>query len=74
MDNFRDMAGQFDQARAWRRVADAGELAAAWEEWIADPDAAREQGERALRLLEENRGALARTMEMLAPILASRWS
>jgi 3-deoxy-D-manno-octulosonic-acid transferase len=71
MDNFRDMAEQFDQARAWRRVADAGELAAAWGEWIADPAAAREQGERGLRLLEENRGALARTIEMLGPILSS---
>jgi 3-deoxy-D-manno-octulosonic-acid transferase len=73
MYNFRDMAGQFDRARAWRRVADAGELAAAWGEWIGDPDAAREQGERGRRLLEENRGALARTIEMLNPILSTHW-
>jgi 3-deoxy-D-manno-octulosonic-acid transferase len=73
MHNFRDMAEQFDRAQAWRRVADAGELAAAWGEWIGDPDAAREQGNRGLRLLEENRGALARTIEMLAPVL-SKWS
>ena len=69
MHNFRDMAEQFDRAKAWRRVADAGELAAAWDEWIGDPAAAREQGNRGLRLLEENRGALARTIEMLKPIL-----
>ncbi|MES1241819.1 MAG: 3-deoxy-D-manno-octulosonic acid transferase [Acidobacteriota bacterium] len=76
MHNFRDMAEQFDRVRAWRRVADAGELAAAWSEWIGDPDAsdtAREQGERGRLLLEENRGALARTIGMLEPIL-SRWS
>jgi 3-deoxy-D-manno-octulosonic-acid transferase len=71
MHNFRDMAEQFDRARAWRRVADAGELAAAWNEWIGSPEAAREQGERGLRLLEENRGALARTIEMLRPILST---
>jgi 3-deoxy-D-manno-octulosonic-acid transferase len=71
MHNFRDMAEQFDQARAWRRVENAGELAAAWGEWIGNPDAAREQGERGLRLLEENRGALARTIEMLDPILST---
>jgi 3-deoxy-D-manno-octulosonic-acid transferase len=72
MHNFRDMAEQFDRARAWRRVAGAGELAAAWGEWIGSPETAREQGERGLRLLEENRGALARTIEMLAPLLSQR--
>jgi 3-deoxy-D-manno-octulosonic-acid transferase len=69
MHNFRDMAERFDRAEAWRRVRDAGELAAVWGEWIADPAAAREQGERALQLLEENRGALERTLEMLGPVL-----
>lgn len=69
MHNFRDMAERFDRSGAWRRVNDAAELAAVWREWIADPEAAREQGGRALRLLEENRGALGRTLEMLEPIL-----
>lgn len=71
MHNFRDMAERFDKAQAWRRVRDAGELAAVWKEWLTDFAAAREQGERALRLLEENRGALGRTLEMLGPILPS---
>jgi 3-deoxy-D-manno-octulosonic-acid transferase len=69
MHNFREMAETFDAAGAWRRVADAGELAAAWREWLADPAAAWETGGRGLRLVEENRGALARTLEMLAPLL-----
>ena len=68
MFNFRDMAERFDKAGAWRRVRDAEELARVWGEWIADPAAAREQGGRALQLLEENRGALGRTLEMLRPI------
>ncbi|HVT57356.1 MAG TPA: glycosyltransferase N-terminal domain-containing protein [Thermoanaerobaculia bacterium] len=70
MHNFRDMAARFDRAGAWRRVGDAAGLAAAWSEWLADPVAARAQGERARRLLEENRGALSRTSELLAPLLA----
>jgi 3-deoxy-D-manno-octulosonic-acid transferase len=70
MHNFRDMAERFDAAGAWRRVADAAELGRAWSEWLADAAAARRQGERAAALLSENRGALANTLEMLAPILA----
>jgi 3-deoxy-D-manno-octulosonic-acid transferase len=69
MHNFRDMAERFDRAKAWRRVSSADELAAVWGEWLADPEAAREQGERGFRLLEENRGALGRTLEMLGPVL-----
>ncbi len=70
MHNFREMAEAFDDASAWRRVAGVGELAAAWREWLDDPEAARAVGGRALRLVEENRGALARTLEMLEPVLA----
>jgi 3-deoxy-D-manno-octulosonic-acid transferase len=70
MHNFRDMAERFDAAAAWRRVADAAELGQVWQEWLTDPAAARQQGERAAALLSENRGALDRTLEMLEPILA----
>ncbi len=69
MHNFREMAEAFDRASAWRRVADARELAAAWREWLDAPESASAVGGRALRLVEENRGALARTLEMLEPIL-----
>ena len=71
MHNFREMAEAFDAAGAWRRVKDAGELATAWRGWLADLAAARETGGRGLRLVEENRGALARTLEMLAPVMAA---
>jgi 3-deoxy-D-manno-octulosonic-acid transferase len=69
MHNFREMAAAFDRAGAWRRVADARELAVAWREWLDDPAAARVTGERARRLVEENRGAVARTVEMLAAVV-----
>ena len=69
MHNFREMAEAFDRAGVWRRVKDARELAAAWREWLGNPAAARETGGKGLRLVEENRGALARTVEMLKPLL-----
>ena len=72
LHNFRDMAEAFDRAGAWRRVGDATELAAVWREWLDDPAGAKTTGGRALRLLEENRGALERTVELLAPILGAR--
>lgn len=69
MHNFREMAEAFDRAAAWRRVNGARELADAWRGWLDDPAAAKEQGARAAALVEANRGALAKTVEMLAPIL-----
>lgn len=69
MENFRDMAERFDEARAWQRVADAAGLAAAWRSWLDDPAAARTLGARAVALVEANRGALGRTLELLAPVL-----
>ncbi|HEX4498131.1 MAG TPA: 3-deoxy-D-manno-octulosonic acid transferase [Thermoanaerobaculia bacterium] len=69
MHNFREMAEAFDRAGAWRRVADAGELGAVWRGWLERPATGRETGARALRLVEENRGALARTVEMLGDVL-----
>src|SRR6185295_13041948 len=71
MHNFRDMAEAFDRDGAWRRVAGAKELAAVWRKWLDEPGQAREIGERARRLLEENRGALRKTMEMLAEVMPS---
>ncbi|HXO22677.1 MAG TPA: glycosyltransferase N-terminal domain-containing protein, partial [Thermoanaerobaculia bacterium] len=71
MDNFRDMAEAFDKAGAWRRVTGARELGEVWKAWLDDPAAARELGARAGRLLAENRGALARTLELLGPTLAA---
>jgi 3-deoxy-D-manno-octulosonic-acid transferase len=71
MHNFREMADAFDRAGAWRRVADAGELGAVWRGWLERPETGRETGERALRLVEENRGALARTLETLGDVLTA---
>jgi 3-deoxy-D-manno-octulosonic-acid transferase len=69
MFNFREMAEAFDRAGAWKRVADSGELGAVWREWLNEPETGREIGGRALRLVEENRGAVGKTMAMLKEVL-----
>ncbi|HEX4952237.1 MAG TPA: 3-deoxy-D-manno-octulosonic acid transferase [Thermoanaerobaculia bacterium] len=71
MENFREIADAFDHARAWRRVADAAELATAFDQLLGEPAAARELGARGAGLIEANRGALTRTLEMLGPWLAT---
>ena len=69
MDNFRDMARRFDEAEAWSRVDDATGLAQVWAAWLDDESQAEQLGARALRLLEDNRGAVARTTALLEPFL-----
>ncbi len=70
MENFRDMAERFDQAAAWQRVASSTELGRLWQAWLDDPAAARAVGARAVAFVEQNRGALERTRELLAPLVA----
>ncbi len=65
MENFRQIAEDFDRAAAWERAADAAALGATWRRWLDEPAAAREVGARAAALVESNRGALARTLELL---------
>ncbi len=69
MENFRAMAEQFDRAHAWRRVSSVDELGRVWRRWLDDPREAATVGEAASRLVATNRGALDRTMEMLAGVL-----
>jgi 3-deoxy-D-manno-octulosonic-acid transferase len=70
MRNFRDVAERFERAGAWRRVGDAAALGDLWRRWLDDPAEAARQGERGRALVEANRGALARTVELLAPVIA----
>lgn len=66
MENFREMAEAFDRAVAWARVGSARELGELWRRWLLDRAGAQELGRRGRDLVEANRGALARTLEMLA--------
>lgn len=69
MENFREMAAEFDRRGAWERVADAEELGRTWQQWLDAPESARTVGERGKLLVEENRGALRRTLQTLEPML-----
>ncbi len=70
MRNFRDTAERFERAGAWLRVPDAAALGAAWRLWLDDPAEAARRGGRGRALVRSNAGALARTLELLAPIVA----
>lgn len=69
MHNFADMARRFDSSAAWRRVADAADLGAAFRSWLDSPATARDLGRSGAALVEENRGAVARTIELIRPLL-----
>ena len=69
MENFREIAEQFDQAGAWSRVRDAAGLANVWRSWLDRPADAQALGARGAGLMAANRGALGRTLELLAPLL-----
>ena len=71
MENFREIADIFDRAAAWQRVADAAQLAAVWENWLRDPDAARRVGQAGAEVVAANRGALAKTLHFLRPLMAT---
>ena len=70
MENFREIAESFDAAAGWCRAADGRDLARALVELTADPAAARALGARGQALIEASRGALARTLELIAPLVA----
>ncbi|MEM6792568.1 MAG: 3-deoxy-D-manno-octulosonic acid transferase [Acidobacteriota bacterium] len=70
MSNFRLIAERFDDGGGWARVASGADLGAVWNRWLRDGQAAREVGERGREIVESNRGATARTLELLEPLLA----
>lgn len=69
MENFREMAQHFDAAHAWERVDDARALGEAWDRWLSQPQLAADVGERARDLVAANRGAVAKTLDLLRPVL-----
>jgi 3-deoxy-D-manno-octulosonic-acid transferase len=70
MANFREIADQFKAAGALVEVADAEQLGDAVSALLLDASRGRELGERGLRLVEDNRGAVRRTVEALAALVA----
>ncbi len=70
--NSQDIADMFVDSDACCMVGDKKELTAALHDLLANPEKAAELGQRGLALLEQNRGALARLMVLLEPLLQSR--
>ena len=70
MQNFADIARSFLEAEAVVQVEDAPALEAALRELIESPDRARILGERARRVVEEQRGASERTVNVLKELFA----
>jgi len=71
MENFREIAAAFDDARGWSRVSDDSELALVWEQWLAEPATAAELGARGARVVASNQGSLATTLDFLQSLLLS---
>jgi 3-deoxy-D-manno-octulosonic-acid transferase len=65
MYNFSDIKRMSIERGAAREVHDAVELAQAVEDWLGDPAARHAAGDSGRRMVEENRGALDRTLVLI---------
>ncbi|HOV96410.1 MAG TPA: lipid IV(A) 3-deoxy-D-manno-octulosonic acid transferase [Thermomonas sp.] len=69
LHNFADIARRLREAQAMRMVTDAASLARALCELFDDADVRQALAQHAAQLLQEGRGALARTLTLIAPKL-----
>lgn len=74
LHNFADIARRLREAEAMRVVDDAGALAHALQALFADEPARLRLAANASRLLEDGRGALARTVTLIEPALGAAGS
>ena len=70
MFNAQEIADSFVKHSACRMVADATELAATVDELLENMDKARELGANGLNILNNNRGALNRLLDVIDPLVA----
>jgi 3-deoxy-D-manno-octulosonic-acid transferase len=67
--NAQDISDMFIELGACHIVDGAAQLVAAVDELLANPEAAAEQGGRGLDIVQRNRGALARLLTLLEPLI-----
>jgi len=67
--NFQEVFGEMVAAGAARLVDDHTALASALSEWLFDPGAAAAAGAAGRRVVEQNRGATARTVDALLDLV-----
>ena len=70
MENFQEIADAFRAESAMVQVASADELGREVSALLLDEPRRRDLGERARGLVGRNRGAVSRTTDALAPLLA----
>jgi len=70
MYNFSDISRMALERGAGRQVQNAAELANAVAGYLENPGTRRAAGEAGQRMVTENRGALAKTLALLRPLLA----
>lgn len=68
--NFRDIVAEGERAGILETVEGPAALAGAVTRALADPEAASRRSAAARRAVEENRGAVARTADLVLPLLA----
>ena len=69
MFNFSDISRMALERGAGRQVQDTDELASAVADYLKNPVTRRVAGEAGQRMVAENRGALAKTLALLRPLL-----
>lgn len=70
--NAQEIADAFLNNSACRMVADTAELASTVDELLTSVSKARELGAKGLNILNSNRGALKRLLEVIDPLLAAQ--
>jgi len=71
MENFQELANTFLARGAARQVTNPEDLGVAWIELLEDDARRKKMGDAARTLVEENRGATARTIVHIAKLLES---
>ena len=69
MENFRRMAGDFEAAGALTVVGDGEALTSAWRRLLDRPGEAADQGRRGRAIVDRNRGAVERSVELLGELV-----
>ena len=71
MQNFRAVAGIFQEAQAAVQVQDAAGFTPALRQLLASAQDRQTLGARARRVVEESRGAIDRTLDLIEPLLGN---
>ena len=69
MENFRRIARDFETAGALTVVRDGAGLVSAWRRLLDQPGEAAEQGRRGREMVDRNRGAVERSVELLRQVV-----